>query len=282
MLDRLEAVRRYYTSTADDYRYFWSNKPELAMHFGYYDDSANSHQASLQRMNQKLADLVKISAGNSVLDMGCGSGTSAFWLARHYNCNVSGITIVEREYEQAVKRARREGMEDRLTFKLLDYNNSKLADGSFDVVWCLESLVHSVDKARAVREAYRLLKPGGRLIIAEYMVSEGLPSEKDKEQLEYWLKAWEMPNLNSHKQYLSQLETSDFKNVKTYDISSSVEPSLKYLNKKSGQYLPLVNKLAKLHLISDRRLKNISANNIIYKLFKARVWRYQVVVGKKA
>src|SRR5206468_3719870 len=80
--------------TQCDYTWFWMSSDSLAMHFGYYDETVRTHDASLLKMNEVLARYAQITSHDHILDAGCGVGGSAIWLARIFGCQVKGITIV--------------------------------------------------------------------------------------------------------------------------------------------------------------------------------------------
>lgn len=58
------------------------NYDNLAIHMGYYDDSIESHEESLLRLNEIVFDIAKIGENDLVLDAGCGVGGSSIWLAK--------------------------------------------------------------------------------------------------------------------------------------------------------------------------------------------------------
>ncbi|MGH7749466.1 MAG: SAM-dependent methyltransferase, partial [Candidatus Dormibacteria bacterium] len=88
-----DAIVGYYDETWLDYRILWLNPDNLAVHFGYTDQSTRSHTDALKNMNRVLADRVQIQSGERVLDAGCGVGGSSFWLAKERGAEVVGITL---------------------------------------------------------------------------------------------------------------------------------------------------------------------------------------------
>jgi tocopherol O-methyltransferase len=152
----------------------------LGIHFGYYDDQHRDHDAAVLNINRKLADVAGISKQDRVLDAGCGIGGSSLWLAANRRCRVVGINIVPWQIQQAQALAAQRGLQALADFQLADYADTKLKADSFTVVWGLESVVHAADKQAVIQEAYRLLQPGGRLVIAEYMltINRLAPSEQ--------------------------------------------------------------------------------------------------------
>ena len=179
-MDSTQPILAYYEETKWDYKYLWKSEETLAIHFGYWDELATSHAASLMRINAVLAQLMELRAGERVLDAGCGFGGSALWLASTIGCQVVGVNITPYQVAKARQSARELGLADLVQFALSDFRRTGLRSASFDAVWALESVVHANDKAEFVAEASRLLKPGGRLAIAEYLLRDDPPVVGDE------------------------------------------------------------------------------------------------------
>jgi len=94
-------------------------------------------------------------------------GGAAVFLARSFGCRVHGITLSARQVETCRRNAARYGVDHLTHFDRRDYLATGIADESFDVVWAVESVCYAFDKADFLREAIRLLRPGGRLVLAD-------------------------------------------------------------------------------------------------------------------
>ena len=181
--ERLQAIAQYYDDTWADYRWLWLNDENRAIHFGYEDAKRVSHAASLVATNRALADLANIQSGERVLDAGCGIGGSSLWLAAELGATVFGITPVRTQVKLANAAANARQLCDLVKFKQADYAATGFPDASFDVVWALESLCHAEEKISFYHESARILRPGGRLVIAEYLRTERQLSPTNEELL---------------------------------------------------------------------------------------------------
>ncbi|MBC8248412.1 MAG: methyltransferase domain-containing protein [Anaerolineales bacterium] len=113
------------------------------------------------KATEELVELCHIGRGKYVLDVGCGVGLTACYLAKTYGCRVVGVDIREKMIDWSNERARKEGVEDRVEFRVADAQDLPFEDDLFDVVIC-ESVVALVqDKQRVVNELARVTKPGG-------------------------------------------------------------------------------------------------------------------------
>ena len=158
-------IADYYDQTEIHYRRAWDLEASLAMHYGYWRENTKNFRESLQHMNEALAQTVNIQASDKVLDAGCGVGGSSIYLAKKHGCQVIGITLSAKQQASAQSNAQKAGVDQLTRFEQQDFACTTFPDQSFDVVWTLESVVHADDKKVFLKEAFRLLKPGGRLIM---------------------------------------------------------------------------------------------------------------------
>ena len=106
-------------------------------------------------------------AGRRVLEYGCGRGSHAFALAR-LGAEVVGIDLSRKGIRQAVTRACEGGLEDRLSFHVMNAEALAFPDDRFDLV-CGSGILHHLDLHAACRELVRVLKPEGRAVFFEPM-----------------------------------------------------------------------------------------------------------------
>ena len=124
------------------------------------------HIGSLEA-TEALLELCHIGKGSYVLDVGCGVGATACWLARRYGCRVMGVDILPRMVERSQERARREKVADRVEFKVADAQDLPFEDNLFDAVLTESVTAFPADKQKAVNEYTRVAKPGGHVGLNE-------------------------------------------------------------------------------------------------------------------
>jgi len=130
--------------------------------------------------------LGQIQAGEVVLDLGCGAGVDAIIAAKLTGPlgAVTGIDLVPEMLAQARENARLAGVEN-VTFQESSGELLPFPDNSFDVVISNGVFNLVVDKVKALGEVFRVLKPGGRLMLADQALSGELPKET-KARVENW------------------------------------------------------------------------------------------------
>ena len=127
-----------------------------------------SPDATLEEAQRDKLDLVcqklALTAGQRLLDVGCGWGSMAIHAAREYGVRVVGITLSQEQAAYARKRAADEGLTDLVEIRVQDYRD--VADGPYDVISSIGMAEHvGADRyLEYAEDLYRLLKPGGRLL----------------------------------------------------------------------------------------------------------------------
>lgn len=116
---------------------------------------------------RELARWANLSKAMSVLDLGSGLGGPARTLATEWGCQVTGIDLTNAYVEAATALTEREGLEDRVTFLHGNVLDLPFDASRFDVVWLQHVSMNVEDKDTLFREAYRVLRPGGCLVIHE-------------------------------------------------------------------------------------------------------------------
>lgn len=271
-----DAVVDYYDRTWFDYRFVWLNRRNLAVHFGYYDAMYRSHARALENMNRVLADRVGIGSTDRVLDAGCGVGGSSIWLAEQRGARVIGITPVASQIARGRRAVAARGVADRVDLLRGDFANVPFPDASFDVVWALESLCHATSKPSVYREFFRVLKPGGRLVIAEYM-RRGRPLANEQERLlADWLAGWAIPDIDSANEHEQAARDAGFACIDLRDVTAQVRPSLRRLFALTYLGIPIDRLLARCGLRGPAANGNVTGARRQYQALRTDAWFYAI------
>jgi tocopherol O-methyltransferase len=222
-------IVRYYDECYWDYRTSWLDGSNLAIHYGYWDEHTLSHGQALLDMNRHLADTAAIQPGARVLDAGCGIGGSALWLAEQRGARVTGITLSAEQVGHARRNAAKRGLSERADFQVADFCATPFEDESFDIVWGIESICHALDKQAFIREAHRLLRPGGRLVCSDGYALKREFTEREWTIVRTCLDGWQIPNLATPDEFRGYLETSGFRDIRFADITPNILPASRRL-----------------------------------------------------
>ncbi|MBI3780307.1 MAG: methyltransferase domain-containing protein [candidate division NC10 bacterium] len=129
-------------------------------------------------LTRRLAELLGLGKEDLVLDVAAGLGASALHLAQTVGCRVEGLDLSEANLVHARRSAEEAGLDGVVRFQAGDAETLPYQDGVFDAVFSECAFCTFPDKERAAREIFRVLRPGGRLGLADVTVEqEALPDE---------------------------------------------------------------------------------------------------------
>ncbi len=274
-------VTDYYRETLWDYRALWSNSENLALHFGYHDETTNGHADALLNTNRVLAERAGVREGSLILDAGCGLGGSGLWLARNRKARVVGITLLRDHAAQARRLAETRAAGNRLDFVQADYLASPFASDSFDAVWALESVCHATEKARFYREAARVLKPGGRLVVADFMRVENGAGNGGPRVFRQWLDGWAIPGLDTADEHSAHASAAGFADTVVEDFTERVRPSLLRLYRLARVSYPFAVTGRFLKLRSAVQHANVVGAVRQYQALEQGYWHYGILSAEK-
>ena len=123
--------------------------------------------------------------GARVLDIGCGTGGCAFFIEQRYQpSSVVGVDVESGVVHAANTAAAERGVDDRVRFVTVEPGPLPFADGSFDLVFSKDSIVHIADKHSLAADIARVLSPGGVFACSDWMKGDDLPKSAELERYE--------------------------------------------------------------------------------------------------
>lgn len=173
-------IERYYDQTEVHYRMFWNLKKSMGLHYGIWNSNTKNIQEAILNVNEYLMNLGEIKQSDLVLDAGCGIGGSSIYLAKKIKCQTKGITLSRKQAETAASLAKKNKVDHLCEFMQMDYSKTDFEDNTFDIIWFIESFGSAQDKGLVFKELYRILKPGGKILMAETFKPEPYDIESNK------------------------------------------------------------------------------------------------------
>src|SRR3954470_14075357 len=185
-----DAVRSHYEALGELYRAAWGD----SLHFAVFQADEERPQAATA-MERMLADEAGMRPGQSVLDVGCGTGGPAIAVAAYSGVDVTGIDLVPAHLERARVQAAAQDVGDRTEFVEGDATAMPFPDASFDHVYAIESAYHARDKDRFYSECARVLRPGGAFLGTDWLRAEQASNGRHGEILEGLCEQFAIPSL---------------------------------------------------------------------------------------
>jgi len=176
----VKTARDYYDSDDADNFYFhiWGGED---IHIGLYQTDEEPIATASRRTVEHMADkLGEVATSAHILDIGAGYGGAARYLADRFGCKVTALNLSAKENARNVEKCRQTGLDSLVDVVEGSFEAIPLEDGSVDMVWSQDAILHSGNRKLVVAEVARVLNPGGRFIFTDPMES-GACSHEDLE-----------------------------------------------------------------------------------------------------
>lgn len=197
------SVAREYDAWTQDgiLEYYWGEH----IHLGYYNkeemEAGYKKKDFIQAKYDFVDEMMKLGGIDQdvgkqvkVLDVGCGVGGTSRYLAKNLGpkAEVTGITLSPNQVARAQELAVEQDVPN-AKFTVMNALEMDFPDNSFDIVWACESGEHMPDKKKYIEEMMRVLKPGGKFVMATWCQRDDrtVPfTEKDKRDLKFLYEEW--------------------------------------------------------------------------------------------
>ena len=231
-------VNQYYDLATDFYEFGWGEHFHFAPRW--------KHEAfidSLRRHERFLARKLRLYPGMRVLDIGCGVGGPARFIARHTGASIIGINNNAYQLERARKHTQKARLTHLVEFKKADFMQLPYEDESVDAVYTIEASCHAPDRTLLFQELRRVLKPGALFGGYEWCLTDRYDADDARHQtIKKDIEVGNgLPDL-SHTSVIDQaLGDAGFELVETQDLASAGDPETPWYRALTGSDLSLTS-----------------------------------------
>jgi ubiquinone/menaquinone biosynthesis C-methylase UbiE len=224
LVPRLGRVRALY-EVLDENNSLCRNREYLNL--GFWADGAADLDAAAEAMANRMAGAADLDSTSEVLDAGCGFGDQdLFWADRFQPKRITAINLSSRQLVRAQGKSRSAKLSRGIAFVEADACTSPFKDGSFDIVFALESAFHFRTRDRFFGEAIRVLRAKGRLVMMDLAGVDRRLELKDRLVERIGRSFWQIPkeNLYPASVYAERLRRAGFTEVSVDSVWHSVYP----------------------------------------------------------
>ena len=273
-------VARYY-----DFIYLWT---QLTNRFRAFDKPAPhtihrplvdpvTGQFETEVVHRQIADAVRDLGPINGLDAGCGYGGTAMELAKVLGGHWHGITINAHQVRLANRNAKALNIPG-VSFALASYDDPPPA--TYNVIYGVESLIHSADPARTIANLTASLRPGGRFILVDDVPAADM-QPRWQADLEIFKRCWHCPVMPTAVEWCRLLQVGGCDILETRDLTDWMGPrsedevveGLKEAHRRRRWMTPLG-----MRLVTDAQIGGLH----LERLTRERAVRYVMIIGQKS
>jgi len=210
-------VTNYYTYITDPYYKTWGEHFHLAL----FKNNTETFKTAIAKTNKMYLNDSKLKKGDEAVDLGCGVGAMACYVAKSSGAHVTGVNITDYQIKKARELAKKKKVKN-VDFKTMDIMNLNESN-AYDAVFMIEVGCHLPNKLKALKKVYKALKPGARLIMPDWLQKEKLNMLEKNLLIEPFNDYWNFPYLETFNGMKKLFKKAGFKVIKAQDVSKQTE-----------------------------------------------------------
>jgi cyclopropane-fatty-acyl-phospholipid synthase len=208
-----ENMERMFAAVSDLYAEYWHD----FFHFAIFEDDAESWDVAFERTHRRYADALRLEQAAHVLELACGRGGFADFMAANTSGNVLGIDISRSQLSHAARHKR-----PNLRFRHHDIMRVDELAERFDAVVFMDADCYLPDKQAAVARIARVMNPGARFLLVAWCKREGLSSLQEELVLDPFKRYWGVPGLETPSAYRDHFRRAGLRLIEEIDLNDKV------------------------------------------------------------
>lgn len=205
-------VSAFWDKLSPHFRDLWGEH----LHDGLYETGGESKEAAQEKLVAYLAEFAALPRDARGLDIGCGMGATSVWLAKHRGARMTGLTLSATQVRIARELAAREGV----SAEFLHQDADRFEPGDpFDFAWMVGVLGHFEDQRGFLARSGRLVRGGGRFVLADWVAAPGLSASDRRRWVDPVLEGMLMPDIARLEDYVTWMNASGYRVLASRDLT---------------------------------------------------------------
>ena len=217
-----DSVRTYYDQNTNLFLKFSSSTKAQNIHRTLWTDGAQTLDEALNVSNARiLKEIESVTQTQArITDLGCGVGASLFYIYPRLQNPASalGLTLSPVQAKLARGSAEQLNLQDQILFAEGDFTSVPLAN-QLDAVYSVEAVCHAVEPEKYFREASRLLRSGGKLILVDDYQTPRSLSQNETKWLNAYIDGWYVPGVRTVEQVTTWAEKYNLRLVRNEELT---------------------------------------------------------------
>jgi cyclopropane fatty-acyl-phospholipid synthase-like methyltransferase len=220
----LETIREYYDQNTRLFLAFGGKHKAQNIHRALWANSVHTLEDALNVSNEMIrAEIETIAPTHArIADLGCGVGAGLFYIVPRLKEPIYavGVTLSSLQAQLAGGSVKEAKLQDKIFFTESDFTRVPLESGSLDAIYSVEAVVHALESENYFREASRLLRTGGKLILLDdYRASHPL-SYNEEAWLKSFMDGWHVPGVRTVEEAVTFAEKYGLQLVRNDELTS--------------------------------------------------------------
>jgi ubiquinone/menaquinone biosynthesis C-methylase UbiE len=250
------------------------------LNFGLWEDGIADYVSAAENLVHRMGTILGLNETSKLLDVAPGMGTQDIYLSQNFSPrSIDGLDVTWGHIEHGRRRALEAHLEDRVHFHHGTATQIPFPDGSFTHILSIEGPEHFDTREKFLHEARRVLQPGGRIAMADFIVKRYPRNLLEKFVGEAARKLWQVPRANVYpaEVYGEKMRTAGFEQVEIKEMGALVIPGY-YFEQMRPETIQAISRIRGFMLARLSLLLDIA----VYRGFTMGLLEYVLVRGERS